>query len=265
MAGADGERQERRRSPTSATCSTSSASATPRSACSRRPAAVPRRMRVEARVIDDPIARSCSRRWRSTAGCNDADVQVPERRRAARSRSPRSRASRRPSDGVTKARRTGSARRTRQVKVDGRRRHGHGRRSCPPSQVQSVAAALAKYAGAQNVNDVSITTVGPTWGHEVSQKALKALIIFFFVLAAVPRDPVRVEDVGGRDRRGDPRHHLHGRRLRAVPFPGVARDGHRVPDDPRFLALRHRRRVRQGQRVPTHAHRDRAARPTARW
>ena len=49
--------------------------------------------------------------------------------------------------------------------------------------MQSVAAALAKYAGTTNVNDVSITTVGPTWGHEVSQKALKALIIFFLVLA----------------------------------------------------------------------------------
>lgn len=55
----------------------------------------------------------------------------------------------------------------------------------PVSQVQTVAAALAKYAGsADGAQDVSITTVGPTWGHEVSQKALKALIIFFFVLAA---------------------------------------------------------------------------------
>jgi preprotein translocase subunit SecF len=53
----------------------------------------------------------------------------------------------------------------------------------PPSDVQKVAAALAKYAGT-SATDVSITTVGPTWGHEVSQKALKALIIFFFVLAA---------------------------------------------------------------------------------
>jgi preprotein translocase subunit SecF len=53
----------------------------------------------------------------------------------------------------------------------------------PASQVQTVAAALAKYAGT-SATDVSITTVGPTWGREVSQKALKALIIFFFVLAA---------------------------------------------------------------------------------
>jgi preprotein translocase subunit SecF len=52
----------------------------------------------------------------------------------------------------------------------------------PPSPVQSVAAALAKYAGA-STEDVNISTVGPTWGREVSQKALKALIIFFFILA----------------------------------------------------------------------------------
>ena len=57
-------------------------------------------------------------------------------------------------------------------------------KTLPVSQVQSVASALATYAGTKNINDVSITTVGPTWGHEVSQKALKALIIFFFVLAA---------------------------------------------------------------------------------
>ncbi len=53
----------------------------------------------------------------------------------------------------------------------------------PASPVQAVAAALAKYANA-NPQDVNISTVGPTWGREVSQKALKALIIFFLLLAA---------------------------------------------------------------------------------
>lgn len=52
----------------------------------------------------------------------------------------------------------------------------------PESPIQTVSAALAKYAGT-NVEAVSISTVGPTWGHEVSQKALKALVIFFLVLA----------------------------------------------------------------------------------
>jgi len=41
---------------------------------------------------------------------------------------------------------------------------------------------LAKYAGVTN-NDVSISTVGPTWGHEVSKKAIQALIYFFILLA----------------------------------------------------------------------------------
>jgi preprotein translocase subunit SecF len=52
----------------------------------------------------------------------------------------------------------------------------------PPSPVQSVANALSKYAGT-NASEVNISTVGPTWGHEVSQKALKALLFFFLLLA----------------------------------------------------------------------------------
>jgi preprotein translocase subunit SecF len=52
----------------------------------------------------------------------------------------------------------------------------------PPSPTETVATALAKYAGVK-VGDVSINTVGPTWGHEVSQKAIKALIYFFILLA----------------------------------------------------------------------------------
>jgi len=60
-------------------------------------------------------------------------------------------------------------------------------RTLPPSPTETVAAALAKYAGAGTgtvkVGDVSINTVGPTWGHEVSQKAIKALIYFFILLA----------------------------------------------------------------------------------
>ena len=52
----------------------------------------------------------------------------------------------------------------------------------PVSPTEKVASAVAKYAGAGR-NDVSISTVGPTWGHEVSQKAIKALIYFFILLA----------------------------------------------------------------------------------
>ncbi len=46
-----------------------------------------------------------------------------------------------------------------------------------------VTAALAKYGQIQNAN-VSVTNVGPTWGDKVSSKALTALIVFFFVIAA---------------------------------------------------------------------------------
>lgn len=52
----------------------------------------------------------------------------------------------------------------------------------PVSPVEGVAAVLAKYAGA-TTNDVSISTVGPTWGKEVSHKAEQALVYFFILLA----------------------------------------------------------------------------------
>ena len=52
----------------------------------------------------------------------------------------------------------------------------------PASPVQTVAVALGKYAGA-DAAAVSISTVGPTWGREVSTKAVQALLIFFAILA----------------------------------------------------------------------------------
>jgi preprotein translocase subunit SecF len=45
-----------------------------------------------------------------------------------------------------------------------------------------VTTALAKYAGI-DPKEVSITTVGPTWGDQVSKKALQALGVFFIVIA----------------------------------------------------------------------------------
>jgi preprotein translocase subunit SecF len=47
----------------------------------------------------------------------------------------------------------------------------------------TVRAALAQYANAQAA-DVSINDVGPTWGAEVSNKAVRALIFFFLAIAA---------------------------------------------------------------------------------
>jgi preprotein translocase subunit SecF len=52
----------------------------------------------------------------------------------------------------------------------------------PISPTEKVARALAQYAGA-TANDVSISSVGPTWGNEVSHKAEQALLYFFLLLA----------------------------------------------------------------------------------
>lgn len=52
----------------------------------------------------------------------------------------------------------------------------------PESPRDEVTAVLADYAG-QDLREVSINTVGPTWGDEVSRKALYALMLFFLVLA----------------------------------------------------------------------------------
>lgn len=48
---------------------------------------------------------------------------------------------------------------------------------------RDVAEALATFAGAE-VSDVSISTVGPTWGDEISDKAVRALGWFFVIIAA---------------------------------------------------------------------------------
>ena len=51
-----------------------------------------------------------------------------------------------------------------------------------PEGVAEVTAALAELAGAQP-GDVSITTVGPSWGDEITTKARNALIWFFIIVA----------------------------------------------------------------------------------
>ncbi|HEV7524682.1 MAG TPA: protein translocase subunit SecF [Acidimicrobiia bacterium] len=136
-------------------------------------------VRVEARVVNDPIAtvQSVLAKY---GGVTDADVQVPSG--AGGSFTFSAKAGITPTvTGVKSA--IGTRLTNPQVKITGRTVTVTVAK-LPASPVQSVAAVLQAYSGAKSVNDVSITTVGPTWGHEVSQKALKALIIFFFVLAA---------------------------------------------------------------------------------
>ena len=81
----------------------------------------------------------------------------------------------------------------------------------------------------------------------------------------LPDLPVRVEDGRLFDRGGDPRHHRQCRRVRGVPIRSQSRDRHRVPDDSRVLALRHRRRVRQDRREPEDAHGDGPDDAIPRW
>ena len=52
-----------------------------------------------------------------------------------------------------------------------------------PEAVDGVRAALAGLAGVTG-NDVSVTTVGPSWGAEITSKARNALIAFFALIAA---------------------------------------------------------------------------------
>ena len=136
-------------------------------------------VRVEARTVNDPIT-TVQDKLASYGGVTDADVQVPGG--TGGSWSFTAKQGKTPTVEGVKAAIAGAGLTDPQVKVNGRNVTVTVAK-VPASPVQSVAAALARYAGVSNVNDVSITTVGPTWGHEVSQKALKALIIFFLVLA----------------------------------------------------------------------------------
>jgi preprotein translocase subunit SecF len=137
-------------------------------------------VRVEARVVDDPtvVVQNALARY---GGVSASDVQVPSGTggdftfTAKKGFTPTV-------DGV-KAALAGSRLTNPEVKVNGQN-VTVSVATLPQSQLQSVASALSKYAGTKSLDDVSVTTVGPTWGHEVSQKAFKALIIFFFILAA---------------------------------------------------------------------------------
>ena len=169
-----------------------------------------------------------------------------ERATAARSRSP-------PKDGVNAD--EGRRRRPRSQPIgitnptgDGQRprRHGHGpeaagRAPCSRSPTRSRSTPDATVERRQHLDR------RPDVGSRGQPEGAQGAVLLLPPARGLPVGPLRVEDGGVGDRRGDPRHHLHGRRLRAVPVPGHARDGHRVPHDPRFLALRHRRRVRQGR------------------
>ena len=51
-----------------------------------------------------------------------------------------------------------------------------------PDRIDEVTSALAELAGA-DIADVSVTTVGPSWGDEITHQARNALIWFFIIIA----------------------------------------------------------------------------------
>jgi preprotein translocase subunit SecF len=51
------------------------------------------------------------------------------------------------------------------------------------TQADRVQAALQKVAGKSSINDVSVESVGPSWGGQITQKAIIALIVFFILIA----------------------------------------------------------------------------------
>ncbi len=55
-------------------------------------------------------------------------------------------------------------------------------KTLPPGEQTTVTNGLAKFANV-NPGDVSLNNVGPTWGNQVSDKALRALFVFFIVIA----------------------------------------------------------------------------------
>jgi preprotein translocase subunit SecF len=51
-----------------------------------------------------------------------------------------------------------------------------------PEEIDAVTSVLAELAGA-DTTDVSVTTVGPSWGTEITHQARNALIWFFIIIA----------------------------------------------------------------------------------
>jgi preprotein translocase subunit SecF len=55
--------------------------------------------------------------------------------------------------------------------------------SAHQTQANAVQAALQKAAHKSSINDVSVESVGPSWGGQITQKAIVALIVFFILIA----------------------------------------------------------------------------------
>ena len=74
---------------------------------------------------------------------------------------------------------TGSSR---SIEVQAKLPKGQGA-AAHQTQADAVQAALQKAAGKSSINDVSVESVGPSWGGQITQKAIIALIVFFILIA----------------------------------------------------------------------------------
>ena len=119
--------------------------------------------------------------------------------------------------------------------------------STTPRQVQDVTQELAEITGS-DIEDVSLNAVGPSWGEEISRKALRALVVFLVLITiyitlrfelrmAIPTLVALIHDVL-----------ITMGVYSIVGLRGHPGDGDRGAHDPRLLDLRRHRRVRQGRR-----------------
>jgi preprotein translocase subunit SecF len=135
---------------------------------------------VQDHLVADPI-QTVENTLATYGGVNPADVQFAEGTKSGGSFVFTAKAPVKPTSAAVLKALTPTALRDATVKVSGQGVTVTAK-TLPVSPTEQVAGALAKYAGT-NLNEVSISTVGPTWGHEVSHKAEQALLYFFILLA----------------------------------------------------------------------------------
>ena len=116
-----------------------------------------------------------------------------------------------------------------------------------PEEVRvELQEAFAEAAGVEP-SEVSVASVSASWGEQITRKAITALVVFLALIAVVHRVALRMAHGHRRDHRHDPRRRRLCGHLLDLRIRGHAVDRHRVPHDPRLLAVRHDRGVRPGQ------------------
>ena len=138
--------------------------------------------------------------------------------------------------------------------------HIRSRSRSPPTSTTKSTAAQRQHRREQRAgrpwprrptpapDNVNFNDVGPTWGGQVTDKAIEALIMFFIAGGHLHLGPVRVQDGGGRHRGRAPRHPGHGGHLLAGRLSGDPGHGGGRAHRARLFALRHRGGLRPDRR-----------------